>query len=65
MSYQLFKERVLALLKKSKSGLSVEFNAEDGRFFANFSDGTTIIGNPISKKVMIRWGSGHKAQAEI
>ena len=65
MSYQTFQERVLALLKKSKSGLSVKFDSEDGRFFANFSDGTRIIGNPASKKVMIRWGSGHKAQAEI
>lgn len=65
MSYQKFKERVLALLSRSKSGLSVEFNSEDGKFFANFSDGTTIIGNPVSKKVMIRWGSGHKACAEI
>lgn len=65
MSYQVFQSRVLSLLEKSNSGLSVNFNNEDGKFMANFSDGTRIIGNPVSNKVTIRWGSGHQANTEI
>lgn len=66
MSYESFKNKVNALIAKV-DGLTVNFNEdpEKGKFFANCSDGTTIIGNSAILKVTIKWGSGHTAVAVI
>lgn len=67
MSYEVFRRKVNALINRVGGNISVRFHndAEKGRFFANCSDGTTIIGNPSSLKVTVRYGSGHQAMAAI
>lgn len=66
MSYEVFQKRINALLRRVKDGgITVQFSHSDGRHFARFSDGTTIIGNSVTPKVMVKWGSGHAAHATI
>lgn len=68
MSYEAFQKRVNNLISKmSGVKLSVSFShdPERGRHYANFPDGTTIFGNTVAKKVMVRWGSGHQSIATI
>lgn len=66
MSYDAFKRKVNALIARV-GGITVNFkeDPEKGKFFANCSDGTTIIGNSAILKVTIKWGSGHTATATI
>lgn len=63
MSYEVFKHKVNALIKRAGENASVRFHedADEGRFFAHCSDGTTIIARPGSLKVTVLYGSGHKA----
>lgn len=68
MPYEVFQKRVNALVRRIKGPKpTVKFrhDAERGKHYANFSDGTTIIGNTVAKKVMVDWGSGHRAIANI
>ena len=67
MSYEVFERKVNALIKKAGGKITVLFHndTDKGKFFAIFSDGTTIIGNPKSLKVTVRFGSGHQAMATI
>lgn len=67
MSYEVFQRRVNALIDRAGGGIKVRFSEDDekGRYFAKCSDGTTIIGNPSSIKVTVRFGSGHQAMANI
>ena len=67
MSYDVFRRKVNALISRAGGGISVRFHndAEKGKFFANCSYGTTIIGNPSSLKVTVRYGSGHQMMAAI
>ena len=68
MSYETFQKRVNALVDRmndSKPTVKFRHDAERGKHYANFSDGTTIIGNTIAKKVMVQWGSGHRSIATI
>lgn len=66
MSYEVFQKRINALLRRVKGGgITVQFSHSDGKHFARFSDGTTIIGNAVTPKVMVNWGSGHAARATI
>ena len=67
MSYGAFKAKVRAIVRKAGGRISVGFynDIEKGRYFANCSDGTTIIGSASSLKVSIRWGNGHAGMAEI
>lgn len=67
MSYEVFKRRVNALIDRAGGGITVCFNndTDKGRFFANCSDGTTIIGRPSGLKITVRYGSGHQAMATI
>lgn len=68
MSYETFQKRVNALVDRMKgSRPSVEFrhDPECGKHYANFPDGTTIIGNTVAKNIMVQWGSGHRANATI
>lgn len=63
MTYEVFKKRVSALI--AKAGAKARFHHDNGRHVARCSDGVTIIGNLISSKVWIEWGSGHTACAAI
>lgn len=68
MPYEVFQNRVNALvsrMKGDKPTVNFRHDAECGKHYANFSDGTTIIGNTVAKNVMVRWGSGHRAIASI
>lgn len=68
MSYEVFQQRVSELVnrvKGSKPTVKFRRDAEHGKHYANFSDGTTIIGNTVATKVMVKWGSGHCATANI
>lgn len=68
MSYEVFQQRVNQLvnrLKGAKPTVNFRHDAERGKHYANFSDGTTIVGNTVAKKVMVRWGSGHQSIAAI
>lgn len=64
MDFKLFSEKIVALA--NKAGLSVRvFKRDDGKHQAVFSDGTVIIGNSVSKKLCVKWGSGHTAMATV
>jgi len=67
MSYEVFERKVNALIVKAGGKVKVRFHrdTDKGQFFANCSDGTTIIGNESSLKVTVRFGSGHQAMASI
>lgn len=67
MSYDVFQRKVNALIVKAGGKITVKFShdADKGKFFANCSDGTTIIGNQSSLKVTVRFGSGHQAMTAI
>lgn len=68
MSYEVFQRRVNRLvsgIKGAKPTVNFYHDAERGKHYANFSDGTTIIGNTVAKNVMVRWGSGHQSIAAI
>ena len=62
MSYRDFCLRVLALVHKA--GSEAVFANEDGRYIARCSD-VTILGNSVSRSVLVKWGSGHAAIAHI
>lgn len=67
MSYESFKAKVNALIRRSGQRVSVRFSTDEekGKHYANCSDGTTIIGCPCSLKVTVKWGSGHTSIATI
>lgn len=67
MSYESFKAKINALIKRSGQKVSVRFSTDEekGKHYANCSDGTTIIGCPCSLKVTVKWGSGHTSMATI
>ena len=67
MSYEVFKNKVTAMINRAGSGLKVRFSTDEeiGKHYASCSDGTTIIGNSSSLKVTVKWGSGHTALATI
>ncbi len=61
MSYEVFKKKVNALIKRAGGKIKVKFSRDNGKgcHYANCSDGTVIIGNAKCLKVTVRWGSGH------
>lgn len=67
MAYEVFQKRIKALIKRAGGGISVRFSndADKGKYIANCSDGTTIVGNASSLKVTVLYGSGHQAMATI
>lgn len=67
MNYEAFKAKVDALIRNSGSGIKVKFfnEAKKGRFYANCSDGTTIIGCPSCLRVTVKWGNYHQGMATI
>jgi len=65
MSYEVFQQKVNALVKRAGGGLKVRFSHDDGKHYARCSDGTVIVGNSVAVNVMVRWGSGHTSHATI
>lgn len=68
MPFEVFQKRVNMLVNRmngDKPKVSFHHDAEHGKHYADFSDGTTIIGNTVAKNVMVQWGSGHRATATI
>lgn len=72
MAFENFKKRVMSIIdmtnEKSPPGkgeIKVRFHEdkEGGKFYANISDGTRIVGNSTSAKLTYIWGSGHMATA--
>ena len=63
MSFDVFKAKVLAMVRPL--GLNASFRHDNGRHYANISDGTVIVGNTVALSVQVRWGSGHTARATI
>ena len=62
MSYKDFCKKVSALVHKV--GSEAVFENEDGRYIARCSD-VIIFGNSVSRSVLVRWGSGHQAMANL
>ena len=65
MAYDDFCSRIRALVRKSGALVIVGFRHEDGKHIAICNDGTIITGNKVSRRVTVRWGSGHVATAVI
>lgn len=63
MSYEVFRRKVNALIRKAGGSINVRFSTdpEKGKHYANCSDGTMIIGNESCLRVAVRWGSKHQA----
>lgn len=68
MSYEVFKAKVNALIKRAGGGIKVWFSrdSEQGKHYANCSDGTVIIGSKSCMKVTVRWnGRNHQSMVAI
>ena len=68
MSYEVFKAKVNALIRKSGLSENVRFfeNKHEGKYFANCPDeGVTIVGRSGALRVSVIWGSGHLSMAKI
>lgn len=67
MSFEVFKQRINALIASCDESIEVWFSMDEdkGKYFANCSDGTVIVGHPRSLRVTVKWGSGHTAMAAI
>ena len=67
MAFEVFKERVNALINRAGGDIDVMFSTdtEKGKHLAKCSDGTTIIGSARNLNVTVNWGSGHQAMATI
>lgn len=65
MSYECFKAKVNALIRRSGEGIVVKFSNNSGKHYAVCSNGTTITGNPSSLKITVKWGKNHMSMATI
>lgn len=69
ITFENFKSRVRNLLNRAGGNLNVRFHndTEKGKYYANCSDGTVIIGRPSSLQVTVRFGAerSHQAVATI
>ena len=67
MSFEVFKNKVKALIASAGGDIDVRFSTDDekGRHYAKCSDGIVIIGNSKNLKITVRWGSGHQSMAAI
>lgn len=71
MSFESFMKRVNAVVDKSNEGfvgndrIRVDFSIdeENGKFVARCSDGTVILGNSLTVKMTVVFGSGHCGMA--
>lgn len=60
-----FKQAVETIVHKSGESVTVTFEQTDGKYIARISNGVKIVGNSQSCKVLVKFGSGHKAAATI
>lgn len=68
MSYEVFRRKVNALIKRAGGGINVRFSRDidHGRHYARCSEGTVIIGSEAGNRVTVRWNGGsHQSMAEI
>ena len=65
MQFDDFCSKVKRMVKRADCKVDVKFCHEDGKHIARFSDGMSIIGNTLSKRVFVKWGSGHTAMAVL
>jgi hypothetical protein len=65
MSFEMFCERVTAVFGISGELGTVTFRRSDGKHIARFSCGAKIVGNTVSRRVSVNWGSGHTAMATL
>lgn len=68
MSYEDFKEHVCNLVEKAGGEIYVVFYADtdSGKYYANCSDGTVLIGEENRLSVTVLWnGKAHCAVAKI
>lgn len=65
MSFESFCERVTTVFGLSGEHGSVTFRRSDGKHIAKFSNGVKVVGNAVSRTVMVFWGSGHTATAVL
>lgn len=59
MIYEVYKSRVLSMVNASHScgeNISVDFWCDGGKFYAEFSDGTIMIGYADSMKISVKFG---------
>lgn len=64
MSYDDFVRAVILKIGIG-NGIEIQFLNEDGKYIAKVAEGVTIIGNSISAVVLVKWGSGHCARANL
>lgn len=68
MSYEVFRQRVNALINRAGGKIKVRFStdSEEGKHYAICSDGTMITGNKLCKRVEVRWnGKNHRSVVAI
>lgn len=56
MPFEVFKKLVIQWANPLK--ISVKFNRTNGRYYGNCSNGSTIIGNSVSKRIAVRTFNG-------
>lgn len=59
MSYEHFSNQIQLRFGTAK------LICEDGKYIAILPEGIRIFGNSVSKKITIKWGSGHMALIEF
>lgn len=65
MTFETFKSKVQGFMRKAGMTGGVTFYQADGKHIAKFVGGATITGNTLSKKLTVRYGSGHQMMVAI
>lgn len=67
MTFEMFKTKINGIITRAGGNLNVWFSHDKakGKYYARFSDGTTITGHPSGCKITVRYGSGHQMMAAI
>lgn len=61
MDFEKFHRRILEFMAAANERVDVVFGHENGNFYAKFSNGVKITGNPTNPSMTVKWGSGHVA----
>lgn len=65
MTFNSFKSAVQRFMAKAGMTGGVTFYQADGKHIAKFVSGEMITGNTLSKKLTVRYGSGHQMMVAI
>lgn len=67
MTFKVFKEKIDSIIAKAADNITVFYNYDKmvGKFYARLSDGAVITGCPSSRKITVRYGSGHQMMVAI